>query len=124
MTDDTVHLDHVEIHVDDPASYCVFLARLFRGGRHGALDPGGTRLFVTPGGDRFEVKRREPGATPVRAGVCMPCVRTADPRRLVEELGRTVDFTGESPEGEVVFFTDPQGVQWHVKSRGAEVPAP
>ena len=126
MTDDrAVRLDHVEIHIDDPSSYCVFLEKLFRGGGSRRLDDQGTRLFVAPGGERFEIKRREPGVAPVRSGVCMPCLRTPDPRALINGLGLSVDVEGRSPEGDVLFFTDPQGVQWHVKSRGADLdPSP
>ncbi|HSM05219.1 MAG TPA: hypothetical protein VK858_11350 [Longimicrobiales bacterium] len=120
-----VRLDHVEVHIDDSTTYCAFLERLFQGGRSRSLDDRGTRLFVAPGGERFEIKVREPGAKPARSGVCMPCLRTPEPRVFVSRLGLPVDFIGDSPEGEVVFFTDPQGVQWHVKERGAEIdPAP
>ena len=125
MTDDSaVRIDHVEIHIDDPDAYCLFLERLFRGGGSRTLDEDGTRLFVAPGGERFEIKRRDPGITPVRSGVCMPCLRTGDPRGLVHALGLSIDLEGRSPEGDVLFFTDPQGVQWHVKSRGAELDPP
>ncbi len=117
-----VWLDHVEIHVDDTAAYGRFLLRLFGGGGFHVMDPSGTSMFVTDQGARFEIKKRAVASPPTRSGVCLPCICTADPAGHIEALGLSVDDVGMSPEGEVYFFTDPQGIQWHAKSKPAEVP--
>ena len=112
-----VFFDHVEIHVDDIPRYCDFLVRLFNGGRFRQISESGVCMFLTPQGQAFEIKRRLEGAPPpARSGVCLPCIRTAGAREHLARLGLSVDEAAENPGGEVLFFTDHEGVQWHAKS--------
>ena len=111
-----VVLDHIEIHVDDIKRFGEFLISLFKGGRFKQISDSGTSMFITQQGQNIEIKRRKTDGLPTRSGLCLPCIRTKEARKHIEALGLTVDEIITNPEGEVFFFTDHEGVQWHVKS--------
>ncbi len=117
---DQVQLDHLEIHVDEIAEYCDFLVRLFRGGAWRRLNDDGVSMYRSPGGHYFEIKKRTTSVAPDRSGVCLPCLRLTDPRAHIEGLGLRIDEEATNPAGEILFFTDHEGVQWHAKSYPAE----
>lgn len=110
-----VFFDHVEIHVDDIPRYGEFLTRLFGGGRFRQISDTGTSMFISLQGENFEIKRRVNQDPPTRSGLCLPCLRTRNAREHLESLGVQIDETITNPEGEVHFFTDHEGIQWHVK---------
>lgn len=113
---DPVFLDHIEIHVNDVVRYGDFLIALFKGGRFKQISDSGTSMFITNAGQNFEVKQKEIDDTPARSGLCLPCIRTRHARAHIEDLGFRVERTMKNPEGEVHFFTDHEGLEWHVKS--------
>ena len=113
---DAVYFDHVEVHVEDIERYGDFLIQLFRGGRFRKISDSGTSMFLGPDDVRIEVKRRKTDTPPGRAGFCLPCLRMSGARAHIEDgLGQVVDEVVTNPEGEVFFFTDHEGVQWHIK---------
>ena len=111
-----VFWDHIEIHVDDIPAYGAFLQRLFGGGRFKQISDSGTSMYLTDQGQAFELKARAAGVPATRSGFCLPCIRTQDARQHLERLGLSIDHTTMNPDGEVLFFTDHEGIQWHVKS--------
>lgn len=113
-----IELDHIEIHVQDIPSYCEFLARLFGGGRYKQISDSGTSMFITESGQNFEIKKRKADGAPTRSGLCLPCIRTPNADAHLADLGLAVDSKITNPEGDVFFFTDPEGIEWHVKSYG------
>lgn len=110
-----VLFDHIEIHVDDIPAYCDFLVRLFDGGRHRRISDTGVHMFLTPGGQAFEIKRRVTEQPAARSGFCLPCIRTSGARAHLEALGLAVDDTSTNADGNIYFFTDHEGIQWHAK---------
>lgn len=111
-----VFWDHIEIHVDDIPAYGAFLVKLFGGGRFKQISGSGTSMYLTDRGQAFELKARAAAGAPGRSGFCLPCIRTVDARGHLERLGLSIDEAATNPDGEVLFFTDHEGVQWHVKS--------
>lgn len=108
--------DHIEAHVADIPGYCAFLVKLFGGGRHKVISEQGTAMFMSPEGLCIEVKRREVSAAPVASGICNPCLRRGGAKGFIErQLGLRIERTVENPSGKVYFFTDHEGILWHVK---------
>lgn len=114
--DNKVHVDHIEVHVADIPGYGTFLLSLFQGGRFKQISDSGTSMFISADGLCIEVKKRKISDRPIRSGFCLPCLRTKGARRFIlDELGLPIDETITNPEGEVHFFTDHEGIEWHVK---------
>jgi len=111
-----VFWDHIEIHVDDIQGYGAFLMKLFGGGRFRPISDSGTSMFITNQGQAFEIKARVAVGGATRSGFCLPCIRTLDARGHLDRLGLSIDETAANPDGEILFFTDHEGIQWHVKS--------
>ena len=107
--------DHIEIHVDDVPRYCDFLVGLFGGGRYRQISDTGVHMVLTPGGQAFEIKKRAAGLSAARSGFCLPCIRTTDARAHLDALGLQVDQTVTNDDGRIHFFTDHEGIEWHVK---------
>jgi hypothetical protein len=119
-----VELDHLEIHVRDLPAYREFLVALFRGGDYRVLTDDGITMYRAPGGQCFELKPRAEGAVaPDRSGVCLPCIRMADPMPHLRDLGVTPHETVENERGHIHFFRDAEGVEWHVKDYPRPDPA-
>ncbi|HAH05345.1 MAG TPA: hypothetical protein DCM05_02290 [Elusimicrobia bacterium] len=112
----TASFDHIEAHVKDVPAYCLFLVKLFGGGRHKVVDAAGTAMFISPEGLCVEVKKRAVPSPPAASGICQPCLRRSGAKRFIEEeLGFPIDRTAENASGKVYFFTDREGVVWHLK---------
>jgi hypothetical protein len=108
--------DHIEAHVADVPGYCAFLVRVFGGGRHRVIGAEGTSMFISPEGLCIEVKKRASSSPPAASGLCNPCLRRAGAKDFIErELGLRIDKTAENSSGKVYFFTDGEGVVWHMK---------
>lgn len=110
-----IHFDHIEVHVADIPAYCDFLQKLFGGGKHQRLNAEGVSMFKTPDGICFELKPRVAEAAPDRSGFCLPCIRASGARAHIASLGLSIDQASMNPDGEVLFFTDHEGIQWHMK---------
>lgn len=111
-----VWMDHIEVHVAEIDRYGSFLQALFGGGRFKQISESGTSMFISPEGVCIEVKKRKIPEDPARSGFCLPCLRMEGARAHIEStLALEIDETITNPEGEVHFFTDPEGVQWHIK---------
>jgi hypothetical protein len=108
--------DHIEAHVADVPGYCAFLVEVFGGGRHKVISENGTTMFISPDGLCIEVKRREVSASPVASGICNPCLRREGAKGFIEQkLGLRIEKAVENPSGKVYFFTDHEGILWHMK---------
>jgi len=110
-----VIFDHIEIHVADIPRYCEFLTALFGGGRYRRINDAGFHMYLTPEGQAFELKPKATDLPAARSGFCLPCIRTSDARAHLERLGLAIDESAALPDGSVHFFTDHEGIQWHVK---------
>jgi hypothetical protein len=108
--------DHLEAHVADIPGYCAFLVRMFDGGRHKVIGRDGTAMFISPEGLCIEVKKRASPQAPAASGVCNPCLRKPGAKAFIEQtLGLRIEQTFENSSGKVHFFTDHEGVVWHLK---------
>lgn len=114
--DATSSFDHIEAHVADIPRYCAFLTKLFGGGRHRVISEQGTAMFIGPDGLCVEVKKREVPAAPAASGICNPCLRREGAKGFIERvLGARIEKAVENSSGKVYFFTDHEGVLWHIK---------
>lgn len=112
----TPEFDHIEVHVLDVTRYCRFLQALFDGGRFRQISESGTSMFKTPSGINIEVKRAQALVPKEPGGFCLPCVRCEGARGLiVDKLGLTIERTIVNSAGEVHFFRDHEGIEWHMK---------
>lgn len=112
----TVSFDHIEVHVNDISRYAAFLEALFLGGRSRQISDSGTSMFIAPDGTCIEIKAHAGAPDTGTSGFRLPCVRMEGARSHIEDgLGFAVDKTVENPDGEVHFFTDHEGVTWHIK---------
>lgn len=107
--------DHVEAHVTDITSYCEFLKAVFEGGAFEVISSSGTSMYTSPEGINIEVKKKKIGAAPTMSGFCNPCLRRPDPKALLSKLNLQIDSEQDAPFGKVYFFTDHEGVTWHIK---------
>jgi hypothetical protein len=112
-----VFFDHIEVHVDDIPGYCEFLVRIFQGGRYKVISQTGTSMFITNEGINFEVKKRKIAAAPIAAGFCRPCLRMESAKEFIEnQLKLEIENTVVNPDGDCYFFTDHEGITWHIKN--------
>jgi hypothetical protein len=111
-----VFFDHIEVHVDDIPRYCEFLLKIFQGGRYQVITDSGISMFASNVGINIEVKQRAKGLPATASGFCNPCLRMEDAKAFIEEvLGFTIERTISSEDGNCHFFTDHEGIAWHVK---------
>jgi hypothetical protein len=110
-----VRFDHIEVHVSDIAKYCDFLNKLFEGGSSKVISESGTSMYSSPDGINIEVKKRKVVPLPKMSGFCNPCLRRPNPKEFITELGFVIDKELSAPFGMVYFFTDHEGVTWHIK---------
>ena len=111
-----IFFDHIEVHVSDIPAYCEFLVKMFQGGRYKTISDTGTSMFISDEGLNIEIKKKEAGKNASAAGFCNPCLRTERARDFIEKnLGLKIDRSLNNPDGDVHFFTDHEGVVWHIK---------
>lgn len=114
-----VYFDHFEIHVQDSQKYVDFLFLLFQGGRYKKISDNNTYMFLTVDGIHIEVKQstnyNKNFDTEIGKGVCLPCLRTNDAKKHITEIKCIINRVLENPSGDVYFFTDYEGVCWHIK---------
>ncbi len=111
-----VFFDHIEAHVDDIPRYCEFLVRIFQGGRYHVITDSGISMFASNVGLNIEVKKRSAGIAVTNSGYCNPCLRMENAKEFIEnELGFAIERTISSEDGHCYFFTDHEGIAWHVK---------
>lgn len=111
-----IYFDHVEVHVNDIAGYCKFLQKLFCGGRYKVISETGTSMFCSPDLINFEIKKRQDDAPkPQSSGFCRPCLRMEHAKEHILGLGLKIDLQVQNPDGPCYFFTDHEGVVWHIK---------
>lgn len=112
----TVFFDHIEVHVDNILEYCEFLKKIFQGGRYKVISETGTSMFVSNDGLNIEVKKKKTSNKTVFAGFCKPCLRMEGAKDFIEnELCLTIENTVVNPDGNCYFFSDHEGITWHVK---------
>lgn len=117
MSENSVVFDHIEVHVKDIPTYCEFLLKLFKGaGKYKVISDSGTSMFVTEG-INIEVKKRKEGTLPMSSGFCNPCLRMENAKEFIEKtLELKITNRVTNLDGEVFFFTDHEGVTWHIKN--------
>jgi len=111
----SARFDHIEVHVEDIVRYCTFLTNLFEGGTYKVISSSGTSMYTAPEGINIEIKRRKVSAAPVMSGFCNPCLRRPNPRDFIMSLGLMIEKELATPNGNVYFFIDHEGVTWHIK---------
>ncbi len=111
-----VFFDHIEVHVENISTYCTFLVKLFHGGRYKVISESGTSMFVSNDGICIEIKKKKTKDLPSPTGFCNPCLRMENAKNFIEsELQLSITKTLSNPDGNVCFFTDSEGIQWHIK---------
>lgn len=111
-----VFFDHIEVHVLDVPRYCEFLVKVFQSGRFKVISESGTSMFQSSDGLCIEVKKRKDDRLPAASGFCYPCLRMQGAKDFIEKTLRLqVQKTVKNPDGDVFFFTDHEGVTWHIK---------
>lgn len=111
-----VFFDHIEVHVENVPEYCAFLKKIFQGGRYKVISETGTSMFISNDGINFEVKKKKTGNAPIFSGFCKPCLRMENAKVFIEnELKLKIDQTVANPDGDCYFFTDHEGITWHIK---------
>lgn len=111
-----VFFDHIEAHVEDIPEYCKFLVKIFQGGRYKVISDTGVSMFVSNDGINIEVKKKKTSNLPNSTGFCNPCLRMENAKNFIEnELGFKIENTINNVEGDCYFFTDHEGIAWHVK---------
>ena len=109
--------DHIETHVKDIKRYCDFLVSIFEGGHYEQISDSGTSMYTSPEGINIEVKKTKFSQSPIAVGFCNPCLRRQNAGNFILELGFAIDKELQTPEGPVYFFTDHEGIIWHMKDR-------
>lgn len=111
-----VFFDHIEVHVEDIAQYCTFLVKLFQGGRYKVITESGTSMFVSNDGINIEIKKKKTQDLSASSGFCNPCIRMENAKSFIEStLQLSITNTVTNPDGNVYFFTDHEGITWHIK---------
>ncbi|MFA4905570.1 MAG: VOC family protein [Candidatus Margulisiibacteriota bacterium] len=111
-----VFFDHLEAHVSDIPAYCEFLIKIFQGGRYRVISKSGTAMFISNDGLNIEIKKKQTEELPRPIGFCQPCLRTENAKEFIEKtLKLKIDKTVKNPDGNCYFFTDHEGVTWHIK---------
>lgn len=111
-----VFFDHLEAHVSDIPAYCEFLVKIFQGGRYKTISESGTAMFISNEGLNIEIKKKQTDEMPSATGFCQPCLRTENAKDFIEKtLQLEIDRTVRNPDGECYFFTDREGIVWHIK---------
>lgn len=111
-----VFFDHIEVHVSNIPEYCIFLKKLFQGGRYQVISETGTSMFISNDGINIEVKKKKQDATTTLSGFCNPCLRMENAKKFIEnELQLTITNSVSNPDGNCYFFNDHEGITWHVK---------
>lgn len=107
------------MHVVDIDRYCTFLVNLFGGGRYRRISESGTHMYKSPSGLCIEVKRDHASSLEEKRqtlGFALPCIRFAGAKKWIEgSLGLKITRTISNPSGEVHFFKDHEGIEWHWK---------
>lgn len=111
-----VFFDHIEVHVENIAAYCAFLVKIFQGGRYHVITDSGISMFASNEGINIEIKKRSINTPPAASGFCNPCLRMENAKEFIEnELALTIERTIGSADGNCYFFTDHEGIAWHIK---------
>lgn len=73
-------------------------------------------MFVSNDGVNIEVKKKKTDQPPVASGFCNPCLRMENAKDLIEnELRLKIEHSAKNPDGFCYFFTDHEGITWHIK---------
>ena len=110
--------DHIEVHVSNPEGYCKFLNSLFKGGRYSVISENGTYMFQTQDQIHFEIKQSKDSSEKSVGGrgFCMPCLRMDNAYEHLTNLNLSITKELSNPDGPCYFFTDIEGIDWHIKS--------
>jgi hypothetical protein len=110
--------DHIEVHVSEPEDYCKFLTTLFNGGRYSKISENGTFMFQTQDQIHLEIKKLKDDKDAFKGykGFCMPCLRMEKAFDHLSNLKLKITKELSNPDGPCYFFTDIEGIDWHIKS--------
>jgi hypothetical protein len=110
--------DHIEVHVSNPENYCKFLISLFKGGRFSKISENGTFMFQTQDQIHLEIKQSTNSTIKLSGskGFCMPCLRMENAYNHLSNLSLKITKELSNPDGPCYFFTDNEGIEWHIKS--------
>ena len=110
--------DHIEVHVSDTENYCKFLCNLFGGGRYKRISENGTYMFLSNDQFHIEIKKSHNLIPTIESsiGFCMPCLRMPNALKHLNNLNLIISKELQNPDGPCYFFTDIEGINWHIKS--------
>jgi hypothetical protein len=114
-----IQFDHIEVHVTNPLTYSKFLKKIFGGGRYKKISDNGTYMFLS--NDLFHIEVKKANNSSIvneisNVGFQFPCLRmkgALDHLNNISEL--KIDYNIENPDGACYFFTDYEGIKWHIK---------
>ena len=111
-----IKFDHIEIHVNNPSEYCEFLNLLFQGGRYKEI-ASGIYMFKF---DNYNFEIKPSNDKNSTFGFQLPCLRSKNAKTHLTEIGIKIDATITNPLGNCYFFSDPEGLKWHIKEYDEE----
>ncbi len=116
-----IHFDHIEVHVRDSKKYADFLFKLFDGGRYKKIADKNIYMFLTIENLRIEIKEVEITSSNFEIdnhiGFCLPCLRMKNALNHINNLDNIkILKTINNPDGDCIFFSDYEGILWHIKN--------
>jgi len=111
-----IRFDHIEIHVKNPKKYCEFLTELFHGGRYKEIAPG-IYMFKF---DFYNFEIKPSNESNSTFGFQLPCLRSKNAKTHLLNLGIRIDATITNALGHCYFFSDFEGIKWHIKEYDEE----
>lgn len=115
-----IYFDHIEVHVKNALEYSKFLVILFKNGRYKKIADDNTYMFISHDLIRIEIKESNNfnlnSKMKNHKGFCMPCLRTENAKEHLDLIeGVSILKTLDNPDGKVYFFSDYEGIVWHIK---------
>mgnify|MGYP003343649594 CR=1 FL=1 len=112
--------DHIEVHVKNAKKYAIFLQTLFKYGRFKKISQNNTYMFLGSSDLHIEIKESLNYVNNFNningIGFCMPCLRMSDARAHLNKIsGIKIENEIKNPDGVCIFFTDYEGINWHIK---------
>ena len=115
-----LQFDLIEVHVTDAEKYAQFLVKLFGGGRFKKISENNTYMFLSLDNLHLEIKEKIDYKSPFQLssdiGFCLPCLRMKGAKEFLKSItGIEITSQIKNSGGEVIFFKDYEGIDWHIK---------
>jgi len=108
------------VHVGNASKYAKFLVEIFNEGRFKKISEDNTYMFISPDMIRIEIKESPKynlnSNLDDHKGFCMPCLRMDNAKKHISNIeGIKIFSERRNPDGPCYFFTDYEGIVWHIK---------